>query len=276
MNKILRVSCPDEKGLVYKVTKILYEFDLNVVRNDEFVEGQSHRFFMRTVFTGDCDQVALEKELKAALPNDCKIHLVEEKRKRIIVFASKEHQCLSEVLVRCEYEELNAKVVAVVSNHQKLQPLVEKFQVPFHFVDHRNISREEHEAQVLEIVQRYDFDYMILAKYMRILNASFVAQFSNRIINIHHSFLPAFKGANPYRQAFDRGVKIIGATAHFVTAGLDEGPIIAQDVNSVNHQFSAKDMSRAGKDIEKIVLAKALRLVFDDRVFIYNNKTVVF
>ena len=276
MEQILRITCPDEKGLVFRITKILYDFDLNVVRNDEFVEPESQHFFMRTAFTGQCDDTRLEERLKGDLPADSTIELVPSGKKRIVIFVSKEHQCPAELLVRSEYGELNAKVMAVVGNHQKLQPLVEKFGVPFHFVDHRDITREEHEDRILRILGEYRFDYLVLAKYMRILNPGFVERFSNRMVNIHHSFLPAFKGANPYRQAFQRGVKIIGATAHFVTSGLDEGPIIAQDVKNVSHQLSVKDMSRAGKDIEKIVLARALSLVFDDRVFVYGNKTIVF
>ena len=276
MNRILRINCPDEKGLVHRITEILYEFDLNVVRNDEFVEPESRHFFMRTAFTGECDTSRLEAGLRNALPPKSQIHLVPAGKKRIVIFVGKEHQCPAELLVRSAYGEMNAQVMAVISNHQKLQLLAEKFDVPFHYVDHRDISREAHEEKALTALTNYSFDYIVLAKYMRILTTAFVERYSNRMINIHHSFLPAFKGANPYRQAFDRGVKIIGATAHFVTSGLDEGPIIAQDVKYVNHQLSAKEMSRAGKDIEKIVLARALNLVFDDRVFVSGNKTIVF
>ena len=144
------------------------------------------------------------------------------------------------------------------------------------YISAEGISREEHEALVLEELQKHSFDYIVLAKYMRILTSDFVNHYPEQIINIHHSFLPAFIGANPYKQAYERGVKIIGATAHFVTNDLDEGPIIAQDVISVNHRFDWRDMQRAGRDVEKVVLSRALKLVLEDRVFVYNNKTVVF
>ena len=272
---ILRVSCPDEKGLVYKITKLLYEYDLNVISNAEFADESAQRFFMRTEFTGECDPVELQQKLRLVLPVESIIHLVAQKSKRIIVFASKEHQCLAEILLRCKFTELPAKILAVVSNHEILKPLVERSNIPYHYIDHDGISREEHESRVINVLEAYDFDYMVLAKYMRILTPGFVHRFANRMINIHHSFLPAFKGANPYRQAFNRGVKIIGATAHFVNEDLDEGPIIAQDITRVDHRLSVKEMSGAGKDIEKIVLAKALKLVFDERVFIHGNKTII-
>ncbi len=272
---ILRVNCPDEKGLVYKITKILYDFGLNVTQNDEYVDEASQQFFMRTALVGECDALELQQKLRLVLPVQSIIHLVSGRNKKIVIFASKEHQCLAEILLRCEFGELPAEALAVISNHQLLQPLVEKHGIPFHYVDHREISRVDHEAKVSHLLEQYTFDYLVLAKYMRILTPEFVHRHNNQIINIHHSFLPAFKGANPYRQAFNRGVKIIGATAHFVNEDLDEGPIIAQDIIRVNHRLSVKEMSVAGKDIEKIVLAKALKLVFDERVFIHGNKTIV-
>ena len=164
----------------------------------------------------------------------------------------------------------------MVSNHQELGSLVKKFDVPFEFVGHEGVDRATHEQAVLAAVTAYAPEYIVLAKYMRILSAEFVAQYPGRIINIHHSFLPAFAGAAPYRQAFERGVKIIGATAHFVTAGLDTGPIIAQDVIAVHHGHSAADMARAGRDVEKIVLARALKIVFEERVFLSGNRTIIF
>jgi formyltetrahydrofolate deformylase len=148
--------------------------------------------------------------------------------------------------------------------------------VPFHYVPHNDLSREDHEAQITEIIGSYRPDYLVLAKFMRVLTPAFTRQYANRIVNIHHSFLPAFIGANPYRQAYQRGVKIIGATAHFVSDDLDEGPIITQDVIHINHSKSAAQLAMAGKDVEKVVLAKALKLVLEDRVFIYGNRTIIF
>ncbi len=273
---IIHIDCPDKKGLIFIVTNILLKLDLNVMRNDEFVDPISHRFFMRTEFEGDCCEEELRKELTTGLPDNSIIQIYPKTSKRLVMFATKEYHCLGDILLRCEFNELPATVLAVVSNHEILQPLVEKFNLPFHFVDHRGIEREEHEANILAILSSYQIDFLVLAKYMRIFSPFFIHHYPRKIINIHHSFLPAFKGAFPYRQAFNKGVKIIGATAHFVNEDLDEGPIIEQDIIRVNHRQTAKEMALAGKDVEKLVLAKALNLVCNNRVFIHGNKTVVF
>lgn len=273
---ILLIDCPDEKGLVYQITKVLYDNELNIVKNDEFVDKTSKHFFMRTEFSGNLDSVQLRDALSQKLPASVCIRLNPRKKKDIVILATKEHHCIGDLLIRYAYDELNANVLAVVGNHNTLQPLVAKFGIPFHYISHKNRTREEHETAVLRTLAIYEPEYLVLAKYMRILSSNFVQHFNNRIINIHHSFLPAFIGARPYKQAFDRGVKIIGATAHFVNDNLDEGPIIAQDVIQVDHRHSSADMARAGKDVEKIVLARALKMVFQDRVFIKGNKTIVF
>ena len=221
-------------------------------------------------------QEQLLKDLYTALPEEVEIELTDKKKKDIIILATKEHHCLSDLLIRHAFDELQANILCVVSNYQTLEDLTHKFNIPFHFVSHEGKSREAHEAQLLEIIKPYHPEFLVLAKYMRILSAEFVTHFSRRIINIHHSFLPAFIGANPYAQAYERGVKIIGATAHFVNNNLDEGPIIAQNVIPVNHTQSAKEMTQAGRDVEKIVLANALRLVFNEQVFVYRNKTIIF
>ncbi len=273
---ILLIDCPDEKGLVYKITKTLYESDFNVLKNDEYVDNSSNHFFMRTEFSGDSNPNTVLEILQKELPKTANIRLNLQKKKDIVVLATKEHHCLGDLLIRYAYDELNANILAVVSNHNVLQPLVAKFGIPFHYISHLHKTREEHEAMILKALEIYDPEYLVLAKYMRILNPSFVQPYSNRIINIHHSFLPAFIGANPYKQAFNRGVKIIGATAHFVNDDLDEGPIIEQSVIEVDHRQTWKEMAKAGRDVEKIVLSRALKLVFQDRVFIHGNKTIVF
>lgn len=184
---------------------------------------------------------------------------------------------MGDILIRYEDGELDAEIVAVVSNYDLLEPLVEKFGIPFHTVSHVDLSREAHEAKVLEkLAELGEFDYIVLAKYMRILTPTFVEAYEDKIINIHHSFLPAFIGANPYKQAYERGVKIIGATAHFVNNDLDEGPIIAQDVIHVDHAYDWKQLQSLGRDVEKIVLSRALKLALEDRIFVYGNKTVIF
>ncbi|NRB25899.1 formyltetrahydrofolate deformylase, partial [Shewanella sp.] len=171
---------------------------------------------------------------------------------------------------------LDVEIAAIVANYETLEPLADKFGIPFHFICHQEMTRLEHEKKMIEVIEAYRPEYVVLAKFMRILTPEFVARYPNRIINIHHSFLPAFIGASPYRQAWERGVKIIGATAHFVNNCLDEGPIIKQDVIPVDHSFSAEDLAKNGRDVEKSVLSKALQLVLHEEVIVYGNKTVVF
>ena len=232
---------------------------------------------MRTSVTGDHDHDALEGALRDALPEGAGLRVVDPARpKRLVVLVTREPHCLGDLLIRHAYGELNAEILAVVGNRPRLGDLVGRFDLPFHHVSADSLSREAHEAQVLDVIGRYQPDHLVLAKYMRILTPAFVARFPQRIINIHHSFLPAFIGARPYHQAHARGVKIIGATAHFVTDSLDEGPIIAQDVTHVDHSKNVAAMTRAGHNIETNVLAEALRLVLEDRVFVHGNRTVIF
>ncbi len=273
---ILRIDCPDEKGLVHKITGVLYHNDLNIIRTDEFVDRESAYFFMRIEFAGNTDENKIISGLIGVLPSNSNISLNKAHKKNIIILATKEHHCLGDLLIRYHFNELNANILAVISNHEVLRALTEKFDIPFHFVPHEGKSREGHESEILHIVNAYHPDFLVLAKYMRVLTANFASHFPDKIVNIHHSFLPAFIGANPYRQAYQRGVKIIGATAHFVNENLDEGPIIAQSVIPVDHTENATDMARLGRDVEKIVLAKALKLVFEDRVFVKDNKTIIF
>jgi formyltetrahydrofolate deformylase len=216
------------------------------------------------------------KELKEILPAGANIKLSKKEKKNIVILVTKEHHCLSELLTRIYFNELNATISAVISNYEILKDYTEKYNIPFYFISHKEKSREKHEAEILSIINTYSPDYVVLAKYMRILSPGFVTGYENRIINIHHSFLPAFIGASPYRQAFERGVKIIGATAHFVNNQLDEGPIIAQNVIPVDHKKNAASMALAGKDIEKYVLSNALQIVLEDKVFVNENKTIVF
>jgi len=270
------IDCQDAKGLVYKISKVFFENDLNIDNNREFVDKEAQKFFMRTVVTGKFDPEELEKELRSVLPANADLRVILPKRKKIILLVTKESHALGDILIRHADGELEADIEAVIGNHNVLEELVRKFDIPFFHIPAEGCSREEHEERVMALIDEMTFDYIVLAKYMRILTPKFVEHYSKRIINIHHSFLPAFIGANPYKQAYERGVKIIGATAHFVTNDLDEGPIIAQDVIPVNHRFSWQDMQRAGKDGEKIVLSRALNLVLHDRVFVHGNKTIIF
>jgi len=270
------IDCTDDKGLVYHISKVFYDRGLNIDNNREFVDKEKARFFMRTVVTGAFDAEELQEELSAVVPDDAHVRVIEPKAKKIVLMATKESHCLGDILIRWAAGELEAEIEAVISNRNNLEDLTRRFDIPFHHIPSDGLEREVHEAKIVELLQGISFDYIVLAKYMRILSSGFVGRYPERIINIHHSFLPAFIGANPYKQAHARGVKIIGATAHFVTTDLDEGPIISQDVIPVNHRFEWKDMQRAGKDVEKIVLARALSLVLNDRVFVNDNKTIIF
>lgn len=276
MEYILKVSCDDEKGLILRISEIVVKNGLNYLSTNEFVDHENHRFYMRAVLDGELEVKGFVNTLLAFLPRSAQVFCEKVRRKNIVVMATKENHCLGDILIRENSGDLNANVLAVVANHEDLREFASKFDVPFICVPSDGVGREEHEKMVLNELKKFNFDYLILAKYMRILSSDFVLNYEEKIINIHHSFLPAFIGANPYKQAYERGVKIIGATAHFVTECLDEGPIITQDVVLVNHEMDWQDMRRAGRNIEKVVLTRALDLVFDERVFVYKNKTVIF
>jgi len=273
---VILIQCKDRVGLVAAISGLMAKKNINIVSMREHVDTVANQFFVRLVADqfGDTDQ--LFNDLRAHLPADAIISVNPEPEKKIILLVTKEYHCLSDILVRNHFKTLGASVQCVIGNHDTLQNICERFEVPFHFVNHDNKSKEVFESGLLEVIMKYQHDYLVLAKFMRILSPEFVELFPLRIVNIHHSFLPAFIGANPYKQAYMRGVKLIGATAHFVTNDLDEGPIISQQIIPVNHTFTAADMIKAGKEVEKGVLARALKMLFEDRVFVYDNKTVVF
>ncbi|MDD3592137.1 MAG: formyltetrahydrofolate deformylase [Sulfurovum sp.] len=270
------IDCNDAKGLVYRISKVFFEKDMNIDSNREFVDKDSGRFFMRSVVTGRFEPRELLAELKRSVPEEADIKVIVPKPKKIILMATKESHALGDILIRHADGELDAQIECVIANHDTLETLVRRFDIPFFCIPADGMNREEHEERVMELIDTFEFDFIVLAKYMRILTPKFVKAYPHKIINIHHSFLPAFIGANPYKQAHDRGVKIIGATAHYVTDDLDEGPIIAQDVIPVNHRMEWRDMQRAGRDVEKVVLSRALSYVLNDRVFVHGNKTIVF
>jgi len=271
----LLIDTSDEKGLVYTISKVLFEHSLNIESNSEYVHKEENKFFMRTVLSGEFNQEKLLSDIKNVLPNDARIKLSPNSKKDIVILATKEAHCLGDILIRYVSGELNANIKAVVANHETLKDLVNKFNIPFELVSHENLSREAHEDLVINAIDKYNPELIVLAKYMRILNPKFVNTYNGKILNIHHSFLPAFIGANPYKQAFNRGVKIIGATAHYVTDDLDEGPIISQDVVRIDHTYTWQDMRDAGRNVEKVVLSNALNLLLQDKVFLHGNKTVI-
>lgn len=272
----LLIKCQDTKGLVFKISSILLLHQLNIEQNNEFVDKIHNIFFMRTEISGELDSRKLLDEMCATLPSDAEVKLYTQDKKSIIIFATKENHCLGDLLIRYNSGDLNANILSVISNHASLKNLVEKFEIPYYHIESEGISRQEHEIKIVEICKTLKPDFLILAKYMRILSPAFVENFQNQIINIHHSFLPAFIGANPYKQAYERGVKIIGATAHFVNNQLDEGPIISQDIIQIDHSYTWQDMQKAGRDVEKVVLARALKLAIENRIFLHNNRTIIF
>ncbi len=272
---IIVIQCKDRVGLVGSIATILARHQLNIISMREHVDKAEDLFFVR-LEVEDGNIGGLEEALKPVLPVGAIISVNPIPYKKIVVLVTKEYHCLADILVRNYFKTLGATVQCVIGNHNTLQNICERFDMPFYHISHEQMSKAAMEQQISDVIQRYAPDYIVLAKFMRILSPAFVARFPMRIINIHHSFLPAFVGANPYKKAFERGVKLIGATAHFVSNELDEGPIIAQQIIPVNHSFTVAAMVKAGQEIETAVLANALKLVIEDRVFVYKNKTVVF
>lgn len=275
MKFIILISTNDESGLVYKISSVLVKLDFNIEKNDEFVDKENKFFFMRTevVAQKSISKDEIYTHLSRILPQNSDIKIIEEKQKSLVILCTKESHCLGDILIKHHSGELKINLNAVISNHENLRNLVEKFNIPFFHFPHSLPNQEELIAQKCRF---YKPDLIILAKYMRILSPAFIKEFFPKIINIHHSFLPAFIGANPYKQAYTRGVKIIGATAHFASEHLDCGPIITQDILQINHTFSWKDMQKAGRNIERVVLSRAIDLALEDRIFIYQNKTIIF
>ncbi|GAA4332298.1 formyltetrahydrofolate deformylase [Mucilaginibacter gynuensis] len=272
---IIVIQCRDQVGLVASISALMSKHQYNIISLGEHVDVAENLFFMRLEVAGDTVSPDLEQELQSILPADAVIKINPQPDKKVVVLVTKEYHCLADILIRNYFGTLGATVQCVIGNYTVLEDICKRFDVPFHHVSYETQDKLQAEQHITQLVQQYDPHYIVLAKFMRILSADFNKYFPMRIINIHHSFLPAFVGANPYRKAFERGVKLIGATAHFVSDELDEGPIIAQQIIPVNHTYTAATMMNAGKEVETSVLAQALKLVFDDRVFVYNNKTVI-
>jgi formyltetrahydrofolate deformylase len=276
----LLISCPDQRGLVAKLSNFLYANGGNIVHADhhtDFVAGlfltrlewQLEGFKLPRTLIGQAFG-AIADPLEATW----QLHFSDENL-RLAVWVSRQDHCLFDLLWRQKAQEFKAEIALIISNHEALRPTAEQFGIDFHYIPISPETKQSQETEELRLLQKYQIDLVILAKYMQVLSANFVAQFPT-VINIHHSFLPAFAGANPYQRAYERGVKIIGATAHYVTADLDEGPIIEQDVVRVSHRDETADLVRKGKDLERMVLARAVRLHCQNRVLVYGNRTVVF
>lgn len=279
-NARLTITCPDGKGLISAVSSFISMHDGNILSADQYVSG-SGRFFMRLEIEGS--GFGLEREeFRAAFAPLARRHSMEwmvshtDTPKRMAILVSRYDHCLMDLLWRWEAGELDAEIPCVISNHPDLAARVQSHGVPFHHLPITKETKADQEARVLGLLARNDVDVVVLARYMRILGPDFVSAYPDRIINIHHSFLPAFVGADPYRRAHERGVKTIGATAHYVTERLDAGPIIHQDVAHVTHRDTVEDLVRGGREVERRVLARAVRLHLEDRVLVDGDRTVVF
>jgi formyltetrahydrofolate deformylase len=279
-NFVLTLSCTDRPGIVAAVTTELAALKANIAESNQFWDRETGRFFMRLAFTAPegVDRAAIERALKSPIERfDMKTALSDEsRRKKIVIMVSKFDHTFLHLLYQIRVGWLDADVAAVVSNHQDTRKIAEDAGVPFHYLPVTKDTKAEQEARVLEIVKATGADLVILARYMQVLSDNLSTRLFGQVINIHHSFLPSFKGAKPYHQAHERGVKIIGATAHYVTPDLDEGPIIEQETARVTHAMSPDDLVAAGRDIESRVLARAVKLHLESRVMLNGKKTVVF
>lgn len=274
---ILTLSCPDRPGIVYSVTKVISKNDGNIIQSQQFGDPDTGFFFMRVELeTRSRVQIEAGMAEVAAIYN-AQYQIDELGRPlRTIIMVSKEGHCLTDLLYRQRYQDLGIDVVAVVSNHPDLAPVAQFYGKPFLYIPVTPETKEQAEAQLLALVESERVELVILARYMQILSDKLCDQLAGNVINIHHSFLPSFKGARPYAQAHTRGVKLIGATAHYVTADLDEGPIIEQDVTRVTHRESTKDLVAQGQDVERRVLAQAVKWHVQHRVLLNGHRTVVF
>lgn len=284
----LLISCADRKGLVAKIADWLFSHNGNILHADQHTDAAAGLFLMRVEW--ELEGFNLQRQfigeafdpLAEVIDAKWQVHFSDSVR-RIAIFVTKQDHCLYDLILRQRSGELQATIPVVIGNHPDLEAIAHNFGINFHYLPITAETKQEQEAQQLGLLEQYNIDLVVLAKYMQILRPEFLSQFSN-VINIHHSFLPAFPGANPYQRAYSRGVKIIGATAHYVTDDLDEGPIIEQDVIRISHRDSVSDLIRKGKDLERIVLARAVRLHLQNRVLVYGQaassnlglRTVVF
>ena len=276
----LVVSCPDKVGIVAKVSQFISEYGGWLTEASYHSDQDSGWFFMRNEIKASSLSISM-REFKDAFAPIAEQYGMEwsisdsNKHKRLVILASHASHCIADILHRWHSEDLYCEIPCVISNHENLRSMVEWYDIPFHYVPINKENKTEANEEILALCQKYQADAVVLARYMQIIPSAICQHYNNRIINIHHSFLPSFIGANPYQKAHERGVKLIGATCHYVTEQLDEGPILDQDVIRVNHRHSKDDMVRLGKDVEKTVLARGLRNHLEDRVIAKGNKTII-
>ena len=278
----LIIQCPDQKGIIAEVTQFIYRYKGNILYIDQYVDRENKAFFMRleSEFNGDLKAIAQFQQAFADSPAtkyDMTWSLYQQKKKpRMALFVSKYDHCLYDLLGRFRSGELKVEIPFILSNHSDLRSIAESFGIPFYHIPFNEETKAKAEKQQLELLKKNNVSFIVLARYMQILSSNFIDKYPNNIINIHHSFLPAFPGAKPYHSAFERGVKIIGATSHYVTEDLDAGPIIEQDVVHVSHTHSISQLLAKGRDLEKIVLSRAVKNHISHKVMVYRNKTIVF
>jgi formyltetrahydrofolate deformylase len=283
MQKItILIHCKDQKGIIAAVTTFIAKVEGNITYIDQHVDVEQNVFFMRL----ECELTnhhitieGLKEDFNQTIAADFGMSwdlYNQEQKPKMALFVSKYDHCLFDILGRYSAGELNVEIPVIISNHNDLRSIAERFDIPFHCVPFTKENKDEGEAKQIELLKKYQINFIVLARYMQIITPKLISLYENKIINIHHSFLPAFPGAKPYHSAFKRGVKIIGATSHYVTEELDEGPIIEQDIARVSHIHSVEDFIMKGRDLERIVLARAIKLHSERKTMVYSNKTVVF
>lgn len=274
---IIHLSCADRPGIIAKVTRILFDHGGNIISLEQHVEAEK-LFFMRVRVDVEnyTDETIKHLDILAKALSAKLTWRIISKKQNIAIMVSKEPHCLIDLLSKYEAGEINCQIPLIISNHKDLEKLVSRYNIPFYYIPLENHDSQQHEKRIIELLQENKVDLVVLARYMKILSNDFVSQFEKRIINIHHSFLPAFKGSRPYHRAWQRGVKVIGATAHFATIELDEGPIISQGVKHISHHHSPKSLIEAGREIEQSVLSDAVKAWLEYRIIIHNNRTIVF
>ncbi|RBN51894.1 formyltetrahydrofolate deformylase [Flavobacterium psychrolimnae] len=283
MQKItILIHCEDQKAIIASVTNYISSIDGNIIYLDQHVDADENVFFMRlecefSAKNWNIEAIKIDFQAKLASPFKMSWEMyTQDEKPKMALFVSKYDHCLYDILGRYSAGELPLEIPLIISNHEDLKCVAERFSIPFHYVPFTKDIKAEGEQKLLDLLKQYNIDFIVLARYMQIITPNLIAQYKNQIINIHHSFLPAFPGAKPYHSAFKRGVKIIGATSHYVTEGLDEGPIIEQDIARVSHSHSIEDFIMKGRDLERMVLARAIKLHAERKTMVYDNKTVVF
>jgi formyltetrahydrofolate deformylase len=277
---IVLIHCKDRKGIIGTVTHFIAKQEGNITYIDQHVDTEQDVFFMRLEFEthhSNIENITYNFEHQIAVTYNMTWAFYPKNQKpKMALFVSKYDHCLYDILGRYSTQELRLEIPLIISNHEDLKGVADRFEIPFYHIPFTKDSKQTAEADQIKLLQEYQIDFIVLARYMQIVTPSLIDLFENNIINIHHSFLPAFPGAKPYHSAYNRGVKIIGATSHYVTAALDEGPIIEQDITRVSHINSVEDFIMKGKDLERIVLARAIKLHAERKTIVYNNKTIVF